>query len=53
MTERSGTVVFRLGKGSKQRTVPPPFAARRAMQAYLDCGRPRRQAACSSENGGR
>jgi len=34
--ERSGSVVFRLGKGGKQRTVPIPLPARRAMQAYLD-----------------
>ena len=36
MSERSGSVVFRLGKGGKQRTVPLPLPARRAMQAYLD-----------------
>jgi integrase/recombinase XerC len=36
MTERSGSVVFRHGKGNKQRTVPLPLAARRAMQAYLE-----------------
>jgi site-specific recombinase XerD len=34
--ERSGTVVFRLGKGNKQRSVPLPLQARRALQAYLD-----------------
>lgn len=34
--ERSGTVVFRLGKGNKQRSVPLPLPARRALQAYLD-----------------
>lgn len=34
--ERSGSVVFRLGKGGKQRTVPLPLPARRALQAYLD-----------------
>ncbi|HEY7328072.1 MAG TPA: tyrosine-type recombinase/integrase [Gemmataceae bacterium] len=34
--ERSGTVVFRLGKGGKQRSVPLPLAARRALQAYLE-----------------
>ena len=33
--ERSGSVVFRFGKGSKQRTVPLPLPARRAMEAYL------------------
>jgi site-specific recombinase XerD len=34
--ERSGSVVFRRGKGNKQRTVPLPLAARKALQAYLD-----------------
>jgi site-specific recombinase XerD len=34
--ERSGTVVFRFGKGGKQRSVPLPLAARRALDAYLD-----------------
>lgn len=34
--ERSGSVVFRLSKGGKQRTVPLPLPARRAIQAYLD-----------------
>jgi site-specific recombinase XerD len=36
LSERSGTVVFRLGKGNKQRSVPLPLPARRALQAYLD-----------------
>jgi len=36
MTERSGTVVYRLGKGNKQRSVPLPIPARRALQAYLE-----------------
>ena len=36
MGERSGTVVFRFGKGNKQRSVPLPLPARRALQAYLD-----------------
>lgn len=36
MTDRSGAVVFRHGKGNKQRTVPLPLVARRAMQAYLE-----------------
>ena len=36
LTERSGTVVFRHGKGGKQRSVPLPLPARKAMQAYLD-----------------
>ena len=34
--ERSGSVVFRFGKGGKQRTVPLPLPARRAIQAYLE-----------------
>ncbi len=34
--ERSGTVVFRFGKGGKQRSVPLPLPARRALQGYLD-----------------
>jgi len=34
--ERSGSVVFRLGKGGKQRSVPLALPARRALQAYLD-----------------
>jgi integrase/recombinase XerC len=36
LSERSGTVVFRDGKGRKQRSVPLPLPARRALQAYLD-----------------
>jgi integrase/recombinase XerC len=34
--DRSGSVVFRLGKGNKQRSVPLPLAARRALQTYLE-----------------
>lgn len=34
--ERTGTVVYRFGKGNKQRSVPLPLPARRALQAYLD-----------------
>lgn len=34
--DRSGTVVFRHGKGNKQRSVPVPLPARRALQAYLE-----------------
>lgn len=34
--ERSGTVVFRFGKGNKQRSVPLPLPARRALQAWLE-----------------
>jgi integrase/recombinase XerC len=36
MGERSGSVVFRHGKGGKQRTVPLPVAARKALAAYLE-----------------
>ena len=39
LQERRGTVVFRLGKGNKQRSVPLPLAARRPLEAYLE-GRP-------------
>jgi site-specific recombinase XerD len=34
--ERSGSVVFRFGKGNKQRSVPLPLPARRALQTYLE-----------------
>ena len=34
--ERAGSVVFRHGKGNKQRTVPLPLPARQAMQTYLE-----------------
>lgn len=36
LNERSGTVVFRFGKGNKQRSVPLPLPARRALEAYLE-----------------
>jgi site-specific recombinase XerD len=36
VSERSGHVVFRNGKGNKQRSVPLPLSARRAMSAYLE-----------------
>jgi site-specific recombinase XerD len=38
--ERSGSAVFRHGKGGKQRTVPLPLPARRAIHAYLDARPP-------------
>jgi integrase/recombinase XerC len=38
--ERSGTVVFRFGKGNKQRSVPLSLPARRALKAYLECRPP-------------
>jgi site-specific recombinase XerD len=34
--ERGGSVVFRYGKNRKQRTVPLPLAARRALECYLE-----------------
>lgn len=34
--ERSGSATFRFGKGGKQRSVPLPLAARKALQAYLE-----------------
>ena len=36
ISDRSGTVVFRHGKGNKQRSVPLPLQARRAVQAWID-----------------
>lgn len=36
LSERSGSVVFRTGKGNKQRSVPLALPARRAIQAWLD-----------------
>ncbi|RCS47803.1 integrase [Bremerella cremea] len=36
LSERSGTAVFRSGKGNKQRSVPVPLAARKALVAYLE-----------------
>lgn len=40
LNERSGSAVFRDGKGDKERTVPLPLPARRALQAYLDARPP-------------
>ena len=36
ISERSGQVNFRFGKGSKQRSCPLPLQARKAIQDYLD-----------------
>lgn len=36
IAERSGQVIFRFGKGNKQRSVPLPLPARRALQTYLE-----------------
>lgn len=43
LAERSGTVVFRLGKGGKQRSVPLPLPARKVVSAYLDTRPPVRE----------
>jgi integrase/recombinase XerC len=40
LSERSGTVVVRNGKGNKQRSVPLPLLARRALEAYLEARPP-------------
>lgn len=36
LAERSGTAIFRNGKGGKQRSCPLPLPSRRALQAYLE-----------------
>jgi integrase/recombinase XerC len=36
MTERNGSILFRHGKGNKQRTVPLPLIARQAIMKYLE-----------------
>jgi site-specific recombinase XerD len=36
LSERSGSVVFRHGKGNKQRSVPLPLAVRKALTDYLE-----------------
>jgi len=36
LSERGGTVIFRFGKGNKQRSVPLPLPARRVLEAYLE-----------------
>ena len=36
ISERSGSVVFRNGKGNKQRSVPSPLIARRTLQSWLE-----------------
>ena len=36
LSERSGSATFKHGKGNKQRSVPLPLPARRAIQAWLD-----------------
>jgi integrase/recombinase XerC len=36
LSERSGSAVFRSGKGNKQRSVPVPLAARKSLLTYLE-----------------
>jgi integrase/recombinase XerC len=36
ISERSGSVIFRYGKGNKQRSVPLPLPARCALQSWLE-----------------
>ena len=36
ISERSGSAVFRTGKGNKQRSVPVPLPARRALRSWLE-----------------
>ena len=36
ISERTGAIVFRHGKGNKQRTVPLPLPARKSLQDYLE-----------------
>lgn len=36
ISERSGSVVFRQGKGNKQRNVPLPLPVRRSLQSWLE-----------------
>lgn len=36
LSERSGTIIFRYGKGNKQRSVPVPLPARCALGAWLE-----------------
>jgi len=36
IADRSGSVVFRHGKGNKQRSVPLPLPARRGLQAWME-----------------
>jgi len=40
ISERSGSVVFRQGKGNKQRSVPLPLIARKAMESWLEARPP-------------
>jgi len=40
ISDRSGTVFYRHGKGSKQRVVPLPLQARQSLSQYLSCRPP-------------
>jgi integrase/recombinase XerC len=40
VSERSGSVIFRFGKGNKHRSVPLPLPARKALHDYLDARPP-------------
>lgn len=40
ISDRTGSAVFRNGKGGKQRTVPLPLPARKALSAYLEARPP-------------
>ena len=40
LSERGGSVVFRHGKGGKQRSVPLPLPARKALAAYMEARPP-------------
>ena len=51
--ERSGSVVFRYGKGNKQRSVPLALPARQALAAYLETRPPVQSSKVSSANGDR
>jgi len=51
LAERSGTVVFEYGKGNKERNVPLPLPARRALQAWLEARPPVGSAVFVGERG--
>ena len=50
LNDRSGSLVLRNGKGNKQRSVPLPLPARKALQAHLDVPRRLCRIDFSSEN---
>ena len=51
--ERSGSVVFRYGKGDKQRVCPLPIAAAKPSPLTLNSGLPFNRVGCSSAKGDR